>query len=149
MGVRLFAFQTSQCTPHVLEPVVAQLRKMGIRLIVYLDDMLIMAASRALAIEHTTIAVNLLSSLGFVLKEGKSVLAPTQELEFLGFLVNSVKNVFVPPKGQGKEYQEGVSVYDKLPPSPPLIVISSFFSFTGFDQQKDEDGGADRGLIWG
>ena len=63
---------------------------MGIRLIIYLDDMVIMAASRDLAIEHTIIAVDLLSSLGFVLNEGKSVLVPTQELEFLRFLVNSV-----------------------------------------------------------
>lgn len=119
MGVRLFAFQTSQCTPHVLEPVVAQLRKMGIRLIIYLDDMLIMAASRALAIEHTTIAVNLLSSLGFVLKEGKSVLAPTQELEFLGFLVNSVKMSLYLPRDKVKsikrECQSMINSHPHLP----------------------------------
>ena len=86
----------------LLKPVVAQLRKMGIRLINYLDDMLIMAASRDLAIEHTTIAVNLLSSLGFVLNEGKSVLVPTQELEFLGFLVNSVEMSLYLPRDKVK-----------------------------------------------
>lgn len=74
----------------LLKPVVDQLQKMGIRLMIYLDDMLIMAASRDLAVEHTTIAVNLLSSPGFVLNEGKSFLVPTQELEYLDFLVNSV-----------------------------------------------------------
>ena len=74
-------------------PVVDQLRKIGIRLIMYLDDMLTMAESRVLTLEHTTIAVNLLSSLGFVLNKGKSILVPTQELELLGFLVNSIINL--------------------------------------------------------
>lgn len=59
--------------PHTLtklvKPVVAQLRKMGIGLIIYLDDMLIMAVFRDLAIQHTTMAVNLISSLGFMLNE--------------------------------------------------------------------------------
>ena len=86
----------------LLKPVVAQLRKMGIRLIIYLDDMLIMAESRDLTIEHTTIAVNLLSSLGFVLNEGKSILVPTQELEFLGFLVNSVRMSLYLPRDKVK-----------------------------------------------
>ena len=86
----------------LLKPVVAQLRKMGIRLIIYLDDMLIMAESRDLAIEHTTIAVNLLSSLSFVLNEGKSILVPTQELEFLGFLVNSVRMSLYLPRDKVK-----------------------------------------------
>ena len=35
-------------------------------------------------------SVSLLESLGFAIHEGKSILNPTQEIEFLGFVFNSV-----------------------------------------------------------
>ena len=63
---------------------------LGVRLIIYLDDLFIMAESKALSIEHTNLAITLLTTLGFVINEDKSVTSPTQELEFLGFLVNSM-----------------------------------------------------------
>jgi len=87
-----------------------QLRKMGIRLIIYLDDMLIMTESRDLTLEHTTIAVNLLSSLGFVLNEAKSILVPTQELGFLGFLVNSIKMSLYLPRDKLKSIKRECQV---------------------------------------
>ena len=47
--------------------------------------------------------VNLLSSLGFVVNEDKSVFQPTHELQFLGFLVNSVTLCpCTPPKDKVK-----------------------------------------------
>ena len=64
----------------LLKPVVAQLRKMGIRLLIYLDDILIMSETKELAQVHTTMTVNLLSSQGFVINEEKSVFEPTREL---------------------------------------------------------------------
>ncbi|XP_048590532.1 uncharacterized protein LOC116601217 [Nematostella vectensis] len=73
----------------ILKPVVAHLRKRDIRLIIYLDDILIMSASKELALEHSNTAASLLSNLGFVINREKSILSPTWELEFLGFLVNS------------------------------------------------------------
>ena len=57
-----------------------------------------MSESREKALEHTTVTVNLLSSLGFVVNEDKSVFQPTHELEFLGFLVNSVTMSLYLPK---------------------------------------------------
>ena len=38
--------------------------------------------------------VNLLIKLGFEIQEQKSILKPTQELEFLGFVINS-KNMTI------------------------------------------------------
>ena len=73
------------------KPVVGHLRKMGIRLIIYLDDILIMSESKELAQKHTNMVVSLLSSLGFVVNKEKSVFEPTQVLEFLGFQVSSVE----------------------------------------------------------
>jgi len=66
----------------VLRPVVALLRKQGVRLIIYLDDILIMAESVEIAKAHANLAVNLVTSLGFVINHKKSVLTPSQ-LEFL------------------------------------------------------------------
>ena len=73
----------------LLKPVVAHLRKRGVRLIIYLDDILVMSACPRIAKYHTMMTTNLLTSLGFVINKDKSVLEPCQELEFLGFLVNS------------------------------------------------------------
>ena len=70
-------------------PVVAALRQIGLRLIIYIDDILIMAETESLLKDHVTAVVYLLENLGFVINHPKSELAPTQEIQFLGFTVNS------------------------------------------------------------
>jgi hypothetical protein len=64
---------------------------MGIRLIIYLGDILVMSESKELAQKHINMVVSLLSSLGFVVNKETSVFEPTQVLEFLGFQVSSVE----------------------------------------------------------
>ena len=127
MGVRLSALQTSQCTPHVLEPVVAQLKK-NENQTDYLprrhaDNGSIQSLSHR---THHHCSQPVIQP-GFRVKRRDVCLSTYTGTRVPRFSGKFSKNVFVPPKGQGKEYQEGVSVYDKLPPSPPLIVISSFF----------------------
>ena len=81
------------CAPWVftktLKPLTAQLRQLGMRLIVYIDDILILAESKELARDHVIGLVYLLENLGIVIT--KCVLEPTQSVEFLGFSVNSVQ----------------------------------------------------------
>ena len=74
----------------ILKPAAALLREHGVRLIVYIDDILIMAETMELAEEYTTALIFLLKSLGFLLSE-KSITTPTQEIEFLGMVINSVE----------------------------------------------------------
>lgn len=74
----------------LLKPVVSQLQKRGVRLINYLDNILIMSASKKIAIEHTDVTINLLSSLSFVVNKKKSVCNLSQEIEILMFLINSI-----------------------------------------------------------
>ena len=74
----------------VLKPAVAWLRQLGIRLIIYLDDILILAPSKELAELHAATVIYLLENLGFMINHEKSTLIPATEMEFLGFLVNSV-----------------------------------------------------------
>ena len=75
--------------PKLMKPVVAALRQRGIRLIIYLDDILIMAESQVLALHHAASTLNLLEGLGFIVNYNKSQLTPCQSIEFLGFLINS------------------------------------------------------------
>ena len=60
-----------------LKPVIAFLRSMGIHLLIFLDDILIMAYSLERAAEHTEIVIRVLESLGFVIKKKKLILKPT------------------------------------------------------------------------
>ena len=73
----------------VLKSVVALLRRAGIRLIIYLDDLLFMIQSQVYLEQDMATARYLLQNLGFVVNFEKSCFVPTQQLEFLGFLVNS------------------------------------------------------------
>ena len=83
-----------------LKPVIAFLRSMEISLLIFLDDILIMADSPERAAEHTEIVIRVLESLGFVIKKKKSILKPTQTILFLGFIVNSIKMLLLLPEGK-------------------------------------------------
>ena len=58
------------------------------RLVVYIDGILIMEKSKELADEHTAALVFLPMSLGFILSE-MSVTNPSQRIEFLGLVVDA------------------------------------------------------------
>ena len=81
----------------ILKPVVAWLRARGIRLVIYLDDFLIMAESVSLLMSHLNCILYILRSLGFLFNEKKSILAPSQEIEFLGLVIDSVSLSFSLP----------------------------------------------------
>ncbi len=49
-----------------------------------------MAETQSLAREHTAGLIFILENLGFIINNLKSLLTPTQEIEFLGFSVNTV-----------------------------------------------------------
>ena len=83
-----------------LKPVIAFLRSLGIRLLIFLDDILIMADSPERAAEYTEIVIRVLESPGFVIKKKKSILKPTQTIPFLGFIVNSIKMLLLLPEGK-------------------------------------------------
>ena len=85
-----FGLSSAQYTfTKLMKPVVAILRKLGFRLILYLDDMLVMAQTQEEIKKGLTTALILLTALGFVVNMKKSVIHPTQEIEFLGFVLNT------------------------------------------------------------
>ena len=87
---RLFQFTCLpfglSCAPWVftktLKPAMSLLRELGIRLVVYIDDILVMADSEAQAREHSEALIFLLESLGFIVHLEKTMRIPTQEIEF-------------------------------------------------------------------
>jgi len=74
----------------VLKPSVEMLRSLGIRLVIYMDDMLLMASSKQELMNHVQMSLFLLENLGFIINSKKSILTPAQEIEFLGMTINSV-----------------------------------------------------------
>jgi hypothetical protein len=84
---------------RLLRPVAAWLRRRGVCLVRYLDDFLIWGRSRAEANRFRALTENLLTSLGFLINEEKSVREATQRIEFLGFNWHSRSmRVFLPPR---------------------------------------------------
>ena len=75
---------------RLLKPVAAFLRKRGARIVIYLDDILIIGSKIEETPRFTEMAMSLLESLGFIINKEKSILKPTQVLTFLGFTINSV-----------------------------------------------------------
>jgi len=74
----------------LLKVVVSHLRRRGIRLIIYLDDMLIFADSSDRCRQDAITATDFIAHVGFVTNLGKSVLEPTQCITFLGSGLNSL-----------------------------------------------------------
>ena len=89
-GPRLFT--------KMLKPVVAILRRTGVRLVIYLDDMILLNQTPEGLVKDRDSALHVLHNLGWLINWKKSVLNPTQKLEFLGFELDSIKmTVSLPP----------------------------------------------------
>jgi len=73
----------------LLRPIMAHLHQQGIRSVIYLDDLLLMAQRKDLLISHVAQTVHLLEQLGFLVNQEKSQLSPSQQATYLGFVINS------------------------------------------------------------
>lgn len=90
----------------LMKPVVALMRKLAIQVILYLDDMLIMAQREAEIKGCLATALEILTALGFVINLPKSVTTPTQEMEFLGFQLDSRAMVISLPQRKMKSLRQ-------------------------------------------
>ncbi len=73
----------------VTKPVISEARERGIRTVIYIDDTIIMSRCPEQASRDTTFLQHTFSDLGFNVNLEKSALSPSQELEFLGFILNT------------------------------------------------------------
>jgi len=85
--------QGLNCAPQkftkCLKPVYASLRKMGHVSIGYIDDSFLTGRDVGECRANVLTTANLFNRLGFVIHPTKSVFAPSQELQFLGFVLDS------------------------------------------------------------
>ena len=68
-----------------LEGTISLLRRLQIRVIIYLDDMLLMSQTLEELLMSRDTIIFLLTQLGFVINLKKSILVAVQQIEFLGF----------------------------------------------------------------
>jgi hypothetical protein len=74
---------------RVLRPVIRRMRKAGYQIFAYLDDLLLMGPSQFHVLQGTQLLLSLLCSLGWTVHLTKSVLTPTQCVDFLGTTIDS------------------------------------------------------------
>ena len=82
----------------LLRVVIAHLRKLGLRLVIYLDDILVVASSQLAARLAVNQVRSLLESLGFVISVEKSVEDPVQALEYIGLFIDTLSMKLLLPE---------------------------------------------------
>ena len=75
----------------VLKPLFSSLRKLGHENVIYMDDSLLASDSVDECNRNIENTVRLMDSLGLTMHPDKSVMIPTQTIEFVGFVLDSCK----------------------------------------------------------
>ena len=73
----------------ILKPVFGHLRQEGHLSVIFVDDSYLQGDTKQECMNNIKATVDLLLKLGFIVHEKKSVLKPTQKIEFLGFIIDS------------------------------------------------------------
>lgn len=74
----------------IMKEIIKVLRARGHLSVIYLDDLLLMGETKEECEENLHDTMTMLNKLGFLISE-KSVVIPTQEIEYLGLIFNSVE----------------------------------------------------------
>ncbi len=86
-GLSLAPRTFTQCMDVALSP----LQQMGIRILNYLGDWLILAQSQSVLTVHKTLLLSHLDCLGLRVNFAKSTLSPSQRVLFLGTVIDSMQ----------------------------------------------------------
>jgi hypothetical protein len=104
--------------------VVEELQAKGHRVILYIDDMLILGDSRN-ACERTVTEVRaLFRELGAIVNAEKSVFTPSQTTEYLGFVLDSKKMTISAPKYKLTNMTKGIKKFIRKGVATPRDVAS-------------------------
>lgn len=109
-----------------LKPFVGSIRNKGIRLVIYLGDILaIISSPRELFFKEAAIVVQTLESLGFIIDKEKSVLIPSQIMVFLVYVIDSVEmTVFLKEEKLNKLKEQTLSLWGLA--HVIRLIVSSF-----------------------
>ena len=75
----------------LLKPAFAYLRKCGHTSVIFIDDSWLKSAQYDDCVENIVATLSLLDKLGFIVHPDRSILIPTQQIVFLGFILDSLK----------------------------------------------------------
>ncbi len=89
----------------ILKPPFAKIRQQGHCIMGYIDDTFIVGKSFEAAQAASNVTTQTLTELGFTIHPDKSVFIPTQEIEFLGFIINSESMTVTLPSNKKDEIQ--------------------------------------------
>ena len=81
----------------ILKGVAAFFRERGLRLVFYLDDILILNEDKSKLESDIRFVISIFETLGFLINVKKSVLTPSQLLEYLGVVIDSLHLTFSLP----------------------------------------------------
>ena len=112
----------------LLKPVFSMLNKLGHNIMGYLDDSFIIGDTYLDCKAAVLCSVDIFSKLGFQVHPEKSQFIPKQEVEFLGFLINS-KSMTV--KITEKKQQKIISLAENLLKNPKQNTIREVSKFLG------------------
>lgn len=82
----------------ILRCVMAQLRLLGVKILIYIDDALVMGETISRARWAVQLTLKMLTDLGFLINWEKSEISPSQIIEWLGVDIDSQAMVFRLPK---------------------------------------------------
>ncbi|CAG9137655.1 unnamed protein product [Plutella xylostella] len=114
--------------------VAQQLRLRGMRVLVYLDDFLLVNQSRRRLRDHAHQAKALLHELGWVINKGKSSAQPVQNIEFLGIKWSTVQNIKSLPREKLFKLQGCLEKFLVAPAWSPLDLqkLVGWLNFASF-----------------
>ena len=90
----------SRLFTKLLKPALTHLRKLGMLVSCYINDCIFIASSKDELLGNVNYAFRLFYSLGLTIHMSKSVLMPTQVVEFLGVILDSVNMTITLPEGK-------------------------------------------------
>ena len=110
----------------LFKPVLAALHKTShrSRCVIYIDDMILFGATREACVSAVKAAVALFSKLGVILNDKKSCLIPSQQIDYLGFSLDSVKMTIQAPPRKIKNVRTELRKFLNRPHSSPRQVAS-------------------------
>jgi hypothetical protein len=111
----------------VMKLVIGFLRQHGIRLIIYLDDMLIFCRHQKQLEDSMQLVINLFQSLGLLINFKKSMVKPVQQIEFLGFTICSrTMQIYLPQEKVRKIRQDARGLL-----AQPIVNVRELARFLG------------------
>ena len=108
----------------ILKPVLSYLRSLGFCSVVFLDDSYLQGSTYAECLQNVTCTIRALQQLGFTIHPTKSILTPTQNIEFLGYIVDSVTMTITLPLRK-KEKRKNSCQHLLQTPNPTIRTVAS------------------------